>query len=91
MKAPTEDELKAIEAVLKFRRDELPGANTIEVLLTEVRRLQSVTDLLVELSEYFDDKADIVDGDWPDLPRPNQEMSFKHRIDVFLGTAVEGF
>ena len=47
------------------------------------RRIVELTAALEEALEYFEDRYDVVDGDYGE-PRPNKEMSLGQMIDITL-------
>lgn len=44
-------------------------------------------DLVIQLCEYFDDRADVVDGDYGQ-PRPNRAMQFQRDLEEALSRAA---
>lgn len=47
-------------------------------------------ELLERVSDYLDQRADVMDGDHGE-PRPNEAMSLKLEVDVLLGRERDGF
>jgi hypothetical protein len=45
-------------------------------------------DLLVMLEDYFDNKADLIDGDYG-IPEPNKEAWFQAKINEILDAQTE--